>query len=440
MAARVSSARGSETAAGMDTAPACPFTHGNPAEPAAKRHEAKVFRASQRLMWYFNMYARWRGRMGSDVVAIPFLGYGINGAVAVREMLLDEERFPNTNSDPDTVLLSQVVGPNSLTNQNGAPHKELRRKLQDLFTPRYVHELCERVLTPVMDKLEADLRTGEPVDVGRFTKVMTGSIVADLNGETFTTVEAQERRALELSEHGRQLANMIPARLRAFTPKELARVNAKLDRLIEGLEATYEAGDERTIPGRFKARDVPWEIARGILVVLILGGLETTQSGGSRLVALLTDTDQWPDLRANPDRLMDTIDESIRVTTPVPIITRWVAEDTVFRGTRMKKDKLVVAFLNNAVRDRRVIGDGGDFRPDRELPRELRQLHFGAGPHFCIGNNLAREEMRLLMERFLAVPGDVEVVERTYAKHVLIPTYKHLVVRIRQPRAGARAA
>ncbi len=418
-----------------------PGPAARPGDRRAKANEHKVFRASQRLMWYFNMYARWRGKRGADVVAIPFLGYGINGAVAVREMLLDEERFPNTNSKPETVLLTQVVGPASLTNQNGPPHRELRLKLTDLFTPRYVSELCDRVLTPVMDRLEAQLRAGETVDIARFTKIMTGSIVADLNGEEFDTVDAQEARALELSELGRQLANMIPARLRAFTPKELAKVNAKLDRLIEGLEQTYEAGDERTVPGRFKARGVSWDVARGILVVLILGGLETTQSGGSRLVALLSDTNQWDDLRSNPDALMDTIDESIRVTTPVPIITRWVAEDTVFRGTKMKKDKLVVAFLNNAVRDERVIPDGGDFCPHRTVPRELRQLHFGAGPHFCIGNNLARGEMKMFMERILRVDGELEVVDRTFAKHVLIPTYKHLMVRVKPGSArGASAA
>ena len=418
------------TAAAVAEATRRPGPGARPGARIAKVNEHRLFRRSQRLMWYFNMYARWRGNRGADVVAIPFLGYGINGAVAVREMLLDEDRFPNTNSDPDSVLLSQVVGPASLTNQNGPPHRELRLKLVDLFTPKYVRELCDRVLTPVMDRMEAQLRAGETVDMAHFTKVMTGSIVADLNGESFDTVEAQAARAYELSELGRQLANMIPARLRPFTAKELERVNAKLDLLIEGLEETYEAGDERTIPGRFKARGVEWDVARGILVVLILGGLETTQSGGSRILALLSDTNQWDDLRANPDALMDTIDESIRVTTPVPIITRWVKDDTVFRGTRMKKDKLVVAFLNNAVRDQRVIPDGGDFCPHRTVPRELRQLHFGAGPHFCIGNNLAREEMRMLMERVLRVPGRVEIVDRTFAKHVLIPTYKHLMMRV----------
>ena len=40
-----------------------------------------MFRASQRLMWCCNMYARWRGNRGSDVVAIPFLGYGIGCAL-----------------------------------------------------------------------------------------------------------------------------------------------------------------------------------------------------------------------------------------------------------------------------------------------------------------------------------------------------------------------
>jgi cytochrome P450 len=106
----------------------------------------------------------------------------------------------------------------------------------------------------------------------------------------------------------------------------------------------------------------------------------------------------------------------------------------------MKKDKLVVAFLNNAVRDRKVIKDGGDFDIRRKLPRELRQLHFGAGPHFCIGNNLARREIELVLEQVLALPREVEVLDRSYAKHVLIPTYESVMIRMKPAdEAGAAA-
>lgn len=401
---------------------------GNPNARLARRHERRLFRASQPLFWIFNMYARLRRR---DVVKVPFLGYAINGAVSVREMLLDAETFPNTNSKPDTVLLTQVAGPNSLTNQSGPPHLALRRQLQDLFTPRYVTELCERVLGETMADFRRRLEAGETVDVARTAKIVTGGVVSSMNGESFSSLQEMEDRAIELSELGRAVANMVPARLRAISPETLARANEHIDRLIAGVQETYEAGDESTVPGRFRVRGVPWDVTRGIMVVLILGGLETTQSGASRIVSMLADTDQWGRLRADHSMLDATIDEGLRVCTPVPIVTRWVGDDCTFHGTRMKKDKLVVAFLNNAVRDRRVIADGGDFDIGRTLPRELRQLHFGAGSHFCIGNNLARREITMVMNELLALPREIEVLDRSYAKHVLIPTYSSVMIRMK---------
>jgi cytochrome P450 len=399
----------------------------NPASRLARRHERRLFRASQPLFWAFNMYARHRRR---EVVKVPFLGYAVNGAVAVREVLLDDEHFPNTNSDPDSVLITQVVGPQSLTNQNGPPHKALRLQLQDLFTPRYVRALCDEVLTDVMDDFRTRLLAGEVVDVARLARVITGSIVSSMNGESFGSLAEKQERALELTEIGRQIASMVPARLKAVGDERLARAEALIERLIVGVQETYEAGDESTIPGRFKARGIPWEVARGIIVVLILGGTETTQSGSARLVAMLCDTSQWGVLRADHSLMDNAFDEGLRACTPVPIITRWVKDDHVFRGVRMKKDKLVITFLNNAVRDRSVIERGGDFDITREIPRELRKLPFGAGPHFCLGYNLARREITMMLEQLLALPREVEVVEREYADEVLMPAYKSLRIRM----------
>jgi cytochrome P450 len=401
--------------------------HANPGSPVAKRHERRLFRASQRLFWWFNMYARYRRR---DIVKVPFLGYAINGAVAVREALLDAERFPNTNSKPDTVLVTQLVGPSSLTNQNGEPHRQLRLQLQDLFTPKYGRELCDRVLTPVMDDVRTALLAGETVDVSRWARIITGSIVMSMNGEHLTGSERDER-ALEMTEIGREIANMVPARLKAVGDKRVEHANRLVDRLIVGGRETYEAGDESTIPGRMKARGIPWDVARGLIVVLILGGTETTQSGSARIVAMLTDTNQWGVLRADHDLLDNAMDEGLRVCTPVPIITRWVAEDCEFHGVAMKKDKLVVTFLNNAVRDARVIERGSDFDITRRIPRELRLLNFGAGPHFCLGYNLAKREIGMMLETLLSLPREIEVVDRTYADAVLMPAYKHLMIRMK---------
>jgi cytochrome P450 len=404
--------------------------HANPGSKLARQHEGRLFRASQRLFWVFNMYARWRGRRGADVVKIPFLGYGINGAGAVREALLDAEKFPNTNSKPDTVLVTQLVGPHSLTNQNGEPHKQLRLQLQDLFTPKYVRELCDRVLAPVMDDVRGELLAGTTVDVSRWARIITGSIVMSMNGEHLIGAE-RDARALELTEIGREIANMVPARLKAVGDKRVEHANRLVDRLIVGVRETYEAGDESTIPGRMKARGIPWDVARGLIVVLILGGTETTQSGSARIVAMLSDTNQWGVLRADHDLLDNAMDEGLRVCTPVPIITRWVAEDCEFHGVAMKKDKLVVTFLNNAVRDARVIERGSDFDITRRIPRELRLLNFGAGPHFCLGYNLAKREIGMMLETLLSLPREIEVVDRTYADAVLMPAYKHLMIRMK---------
>ena len=399
----------------------------DPGSRVARRHEAKLFRASQRVFWCFNMYARWRRK---DIVKVPFLGYAINGAVTVREALLDAERFPNTNSKPDTVLVTQLVGPQSLTNQNGEPHKQLRLQLQDLFTPKYVRELCDRVLTPVMDDVRDALLRGETVDVSRWARIITGTIVMSMNGEHLSGAERDER-AMELTEIGREIANMVPARLKAVGDKRVDHANTLVDRLIVGVRETYEAGDEGTIPGRMKARGIPWEVARGLIVVLILGGTETTQSGSARIAAMLHDTNQWPVLRADHSLVDNAMDEGLRACTPVPIITRWVAEDCEFHGVRMKKDRLVVTFLNNAVRDRRVIENGGHFDITRRIPRELRLLNFGAGPHFCLGYNLAKREIGMMLETLLSLPREVEVVDRTYADAVLMPAYKHLMIRMK---------
>ena len=70
----------------------------------------------------------------------------------------------------------------------------------------------------------------------------------------------------------------------------------------------------------------------------------------------------------------------------------------------------------------------GPFNPDRPHPKELRQLWFGAGPHFCLGMPLAKAEIDAVLGMVLDL-GGVRVVSRRAARRVLIPGYRSLVVR-----------
>jgi cytochrome P450 len=81
------------------------------------------------------------------------------------------------------------------------------------------------------------------------------------------------------------------------------------------------------------------------------------------------------------------------------------------------------------MRDPKVIERGDDFDIGRTQPRELRQLWFGAGPHFCLGFSLANREIATVLEAMLDAVPDIEIVVRTASKQVLLPSWERMLVR-----------
>ena len=65
----------------------------------------------------------------------------------------------------------------------------------------------------------------------------------------------------------------------------------------------------------------------------------------------------------------------------------------------------------------------------RTIPRELRLIWFGAGPHFCLGYNLAMRELTTVMTALLDGAPELEIVSRKAARKVLLPTWDELWVR-----------
>ena len=133
----------------------------------------------------------------------------------------------------------------------------------------------------------------------------------------------------------------------------------------------------------------------GYLKLLISGGNETTRNATSRgILALLERPDQIDLLEADPDALVPTLaDELVRFTSPVIQFVRTATRDLDVGGQTVSAGQMVVLWYPSANRDEAAFVD-----PDRlDITRTPNDhLGFGHGPHFCLGANLARWELKAI--------------------------------------------
>jgi cytochrome P450 len=165
--------------------------------------------------------------------------------------------------------------------------------------------------------------------------------------------------------------------------------------------------------------------------VLFLVGMVTVSTAVPRILALLVDTGQLAQLRAQPSLLTGAIDEGLRCVVPVPAMARSVAETTVVEGCRFVAGRRLLLLNYNICKDDRYAPQSWRFDIERSADPHLKNLWFGAGPHFCLGFAVAQLEMRAVLSMFLDLPTDrLRIVQRRYARGVLIPAYSAFSVRL----------
>ncbi|GAA3079697.1 cytochrome P450 [Streptomyces roseofulvus] len=139
---------------------------------------------------------------------------------------------------------------------------------------------------------------------------------------------------------------------------------------------------------------------------LLVGGTENVRlamSGG--MLALLEHPDQWELLRGDFEGTVDTaIEELLRWTSSATHIMRRATRDVVLGGQRIRSGDLVACWLTSANFDPRHFRDP-DVLDIRRTPN--RHLALGAGPHYCIGTQLAKMEIRAVLREFCAQVGEV---------------------------------
>lgn len=404
---------------GVERAPAA--RAGEAAQRLARTHEHRVMAAAHPVAWRLSRLAT---RFDPDLCFAPGFGYVVSGAEMLREILVDPRRFRKDGSASVGAIATQVFGETAFINMEGPSHAELRRTLQAIFAPAAVDASVGRHGAPLFDSLRERLLAGEIVDLAHFSKIAAATaVVGALLPNSGPHLEA---RALALHDAATRLAGLLSLRLRRLSAAELTEARALTDDMLRGPASSSDDG----VTGLLRGAGMDASSVRGVTAMLMVAGMETTSVALARVTALLSDTGWWP--RVDSDSATSVLDEALRYVSPLPGMTRTVAEDCEIHGRLFRRGRTLVGHIYNAVRDARVIERGNDFDPDRAIPTSLRQLWFGAGTHFCIGMPLARAVLTTTISG-LAELGGVEVVARQPAARVLIPAYARLLVRRSSP-------
>jgi len=160
------------------------------------------------------------------------------------------------------------------------------------------------------------------------------------------------------------------------------------------------------IDAEIGGQKLPVEQIRGTMVLLMVAGIDTTWSAiGASLWHLAQHPEDRRRLAANPE-LMDTaVEEFLRAYAPVTM-ARLVTTDFDFHGHPFKEGDWLLLPFPAANRDPAAFENPGLVQLDRT---QNRHAAFGLGRHRCLGSNLARMELRVALEEWLARYPDFEL-------------------------------
>jgi cytochrome P450 family 142 subfamily A polypeptide 1 len=122
---------------------------------------------------------------------------------------------------------------------------------------------------------------------------------------------------------------------------------------------------------------------------------------------LIENPDEREKLLADPGLLKSAVEEMVRLVSPVHSFARTAERDTELRGRSIEEGQKVLLLYPSANLDADEFDEPEAFRVDRNP----HHLGFGIGPHFCLGANLARMEMRVAFEQLLARLPDMEYAD-----------------------------
>jgi cholest-4-en-3-one 26-monooxygenase len=271
-------------------------------------------------------------------------------------------------------------------------HFRRRRLVSSGFTPRRVREMQDHIRAVCDEAIDQVCERGSCDFVTDIAAPLPLNIIGDMLG-----VEREDRADLlrwsedMLRSQGSPDPSVLDAAAIAFT---------EYTTYIESVfEQRRRTGQEDDLAGILVHADIEGDRLDALSLIhesllILIGGDETTRhvlSGG--MLALQERPEQLSHIKSHPELIPTAVEEMLRWVTPIKNMVRTLTRDTEVRGTLVPKGSEVMLLYPSANRDETVFEDPDSFNIDRDPNPHLA---FGFGPHFCLGNQLARLELRVM--------------------------------------------
>ena len=270
-------------------------------------------------------------------------------------------------------------------------HTEARRLLLPRFAPRAVDAVeakTRSIASQLLDRLD-----GPTADAaGDYAQHIPVRVIAHLLGIPESDCDRFTEWAIDIF----QRAANDPARGRAATKAVLAYFEDQVER------RRVEPGEDlisELLVAEMDGAPLTQRHIVGSCFLLLMAGIDTTWSSiGSSLWHLATHPEDRDRLVAEPELLPTAIEEFLRAYAPVTM-ARVADRDTELNGCPVHAGDKVLLTFPAGNRDPEKFPDADEVRIDRDRNRHFA---FGIGIHRCLGSNLARMELRVAVEEWLA--------------------------------------
>ncbi|HEV3266352.1 MAG TPA: cytochrome P450 [Acidimicrobiales bacterium] len=328
--------------------------------------------------------------------------WGISRYADIKEISKDPDTFSNAGGiRPDSDALPMMI------DTDAPEHVRRRRLVSEGFTPGRIREsepgiraVCDEIIDQVCETGSADFvrDIAAPLPM-----VVIGDMLGvapedrdDLLRWSDDMLKALGSPDPGLMEVAATAAIEYAGYLTAVT--EQRRKDGRSDDLIGTLVHAEIDGD------RLDDQSLIYES-----LLILIGGDETTRhviTGG--MYELLRHPDQLEALRADRSLMTTAVEEMLRWVTPIKNMARTLTRDVELHGETLRQGQKLLLLYPSANRDERVFDDPDTFDITRS-PND--HVAFGFGAHFCLGNRLARMEMRIMFDRLLDRLPDLALVD-----------------------------